>query len=90
MDNIKLISTYKHRPMTDGITCTDTVDADLTYYEVVNPHWIANLDARGVEGMKSLRFNINMRQCCPELDHHDAIQSVRRKNGKYIIEAVDL
>jgi hypothetical protein len=85
MNNIQKIShTVTNNNSTSGH------DVGVTWYEVVNPHWIASLDARGVEGMKSLRFNINMRQCCPELDHHDAINSVRRRDGRYFIEALDL
>jgi len=84
MDNIKLISTHQHRPMTDGITCIDTVDSDVTYYEVVNPHWIASLNERGVKGCAALKI-----WAWTALDH-DGINTVRVQDGKYIIEAIDL
>ena len=85
MDNIKLISTHQHRPMTDGITCIDTVDSDVTYYEVVNPHWIADLNARGLEGIAALKI-----WAWYHLIDHDGINTVRVQDGKYIIEAIDL
>ena len=84
MDNIKLIGTHQYRPQIDGITCTDTVDVDTTYYEVVNPHWIADLNARGVEGLASLKI-----WAYANTDHC-GIDTVFVKDGKYIIKAIDL
>ena len=83
MNNIKRIATHQYRPMTDGVTCFDTVDVGTTYYEVVNPHWIASLDARGIKGMDALKVWAER-----NMDHDGVYVSF--EDGKYILKAIDL